>query len=702
MRKAFAADFGAGNTCLYWINPDAAAPVCTALNDPGGEPSGYAIYQDGKIVLGLGLYGLWYDDLKNIQEFHINLKGVPNEENRQELTNYFRLWRERIMKERAKEFEDLDESYWFMGCPTGAEWKSKEVRELYKKIFEDAGFKNVYIVPESNGALAFFEKTNRVLEECGTNKKLFLIDLGAYSIDATPYFGGSLGTSYGKYLGASLIDRMILRTILYGDEQKFRKGKKIINLPEILKTARVFYKNSETPGKFSSYMLLQARKLKEDYFTKESKGFLPKGNLTFNSGFFVGQGDDKEELVLFTNPKMMKILMEETPIREVLGEEFYTLKKEVVDYVGNLTWMDTLRKFLGELGKEYKIADKGADAVIMLTGGGSLMKCVADEVKNFFPKAAIHYDPQAISAIGQGIAYWAPDKIKAILFEKKYREDFLEKNNRNFIAEKFDRAFEECVADIAEALTEEEENALNFGIEQWKTYKCSSYGIPGKIESHFKDWCTNTGIPTFNSNLAKRINNLKDALNADFKNNVLDPLKMLTGKPEDDTLLKTDNKTFLSVSKELLKAMFDFWTDALVYYYKNHSQWNNFSNPSDGIFTNPRKSFYNDNAGTLNTWIAHETEATVELSHEYFCEWHLARKSELEHMGSDVFQKAVTEADLCDKCFGSRSGYLDRKNNPTLMKHYSDEGCDELESLMRKRKKEILGKLVLEELLNDE
>ena len=143
---------------------------------------------------------------------------------------------------------------------------------------------------------------------------------------------------------------------------------------------------------------------------------------------------------------------------------------------GNLTWMGTLRKFLGELGKEYKVADEGADAVIMLTGGGSLMKCVAEEVKKFFPKATIHHDPEAISAIGQGIAYWAPDKIKAILFEKKYREDFLEKNNRNFIAEKFDRAFKECVADIAEALTEEEENALNFGIEQWKTYKCSSYG----------------------------------------------------------------------------------------------------------------------------------------------------------------------------------------------------------------------------------
>ena len=92
-------------------------------------------------------------------------------------------------------------------------------------------------------------------------------------------------------------------------------------------------------------MLLQARKLKEDYFTKERENKLPpKGNLKFPSGFYVGE----EEFTLFVNPDMMDTLLEKTPIREVLGEEFYTLKKEVIDYVGN-TFFKRPVKFFGDI-----------------------------------------------------------------------------------------------------------------------------------------------------------------------------------------------------------------------------------------------------------------------------------------------------------------------------------------------------------------
>ena len=492
-------------------------------------------------------------------------------------------------------------------------------RELYKKIFEDAGFKNVYIVPESNGALAYFEKTNNVLEECGSGKKLFLIDLGAYSIDATPYFGGALGTSYGKYLGASLIERMILRTILYGDEQKFRKGKKIINMPETLKAARALYENPNTHEKFSSYMLLQTRKFMEKYFTYEIKGKLPHGNSTFNSGFYVGEEDDEEELILFTNPDMIKILMEKTPICKVLGDEFETLPAEVIDYVGNLTWMGTFRKFLGELGKEYKVADEGADAVIMLTGGGSLMKCVAEEVKKFFSKARVHYDPKAISAIGQGIGLWAPDKIKATDFQKTFRR-FCKSELESVIIPVLTEAFKDCVSDVGSAVTTEERDAVNFGINQWKTYQCHSSNIPSKIESHFKSWCANKNAATFISKLENRLNNLKVRFNEDFKNEVLRPLNMMTGNLQNDIFLEIDDKISFPVSKELFEHVFNFLTQQIIDYYKRNDIWQNIPNPSDGFFTNPRRSFYNDNAIVLNNWLDNNISATSALCEKYFCE----------------------------------------------------------------------------------
>ena len=414
MIKAFAGDFGAGNTCLYWINPDAAVPVATPLNDPLGEPSGYAVQHNNINVLGRGLYGLRYENLKNIREFHINIKKIPTEQNRAELTNYFKLWHEKLQAECDEtNLNDGDEEFWFMGFPTGEEWKSKEVRKLYKQIFEDAGFKNVYLVPESNGAVAYFQKTDNILDKVAAGIKLFLIDLGAYSIDTTPYFGEKIGTSYGKYLGASLIERMMLRAILYFPETDFRKGKRIINLPETINVVRQHYEDPETHEEFANYMLLQARKLKEDYFTKEKSNILPNGNLTWASGFTVGESDDAEEFILFINSDMMKKLLKEMPVRQILDKEFEILPPEVQEYIGNLTWMGTLRKFLGDLSEKYGNLGTGENSIIMLTGGGSLMKCFYDEVKTFFPNARIYSDPEAISAIGEGIAYWACKFLKS-------------------------------------------------------------------------------------------------------------------------------------------------------------------------------------------------------------------------------------------------------------------------------------------------
>ena len=78
MRKIFAADFGAGNTCLFYANPDALIREALELNNPGGEPSGYANEKNGDVLLGLGLFKLTYDQLKDVDRFHINIKAKTN------------------------------------------------------------------------------------------------------------------------------------------------------------------------------------------------------------------------------------------------------------------------------------------------------------------------------------------------------------------------------------------------------------------------------------------------------------------------------------------------------------------------------------------------------------------------------------------------------------------------------------------------
>ena len=356
-------------------------------------------------------------------------------------------------------------------------------------------------------------------------------------------------------------------------------------------------------------------------------------------------------------------------MREVLGDEFTALPSEVQEYVGNLTWMGTLKKFLSELRAEYEISQDGSDAIIMLTGGGSLMQCVADEVKAQFPNAAIYYDPQAISAIGQGIAFWAPDKIKAIEFKDAFDNNFIHRDGENVVLPKLLEAFGECAVEISRDVIDEERDAVIHAINIWRNYDCNGTAIPSKIEAHFKNWCENTGIPKFNQKIDEHIAALKNTLNADFKKYVLEPSNMLTGDPNKDTLLLSTDRVFLSDSRGLFKVIFEILTKHIVEYYKKNELWDHFPNKSKGwLFSDPRGDFYEQNVNFLNDWLNDQSQATGKLCYNLFVEQELP--------------------------IGNR--------NMTMCSYFVIEGWSDMENLMDKRTKEILGRLVLEEMLDDE
>lgn len=667
-RKAYIADFGAGNTCLYCAKPDTSIREAAPLNTPGGEPSGYAEDRKNKILLGAGLYGSQYRHLEQIDRFRINLKAKPTEDTMDELVFYFKSWLEKMKEDYPEEFEDVDIPYWFIGCPTGGEWKKKETQELYKSIFERAGFENVYIVPESNAALAFYQQTNKILDEYGEGTKLLLFDQGAYSLDAM-YFGQGQVTSYGGYLGAALIERMLIHEILYTDEEAIRMKKRMINWPETVEKARELYEQQGVNGKFYTYLLLQARKLKEDYFSALNSGSLVDTVDSFRTLDFDVDG---EQLVLFTNTKMMHKILEEVPVRQILGSEFTTLAPEIQEEIGNKTWMQSFRDFLYRVDQEYPDLGDGKNTIIMVTGGGSLMSCVPEAIKAHYKNASVYCDKEAISAIGKGMAYWAPDKIKAIDFEEAFhafidREEIDEDGDSvNHINQKLTEAFFNCLKKLVHDITEAETNAVVYGIAQWLDYKCSGNDIPKKIEWYLNDWCKNTGIPSFVSEMNNQIGELKEELNSEFKN------QMETFENIDRyELLKKDDEIFLSDCKGLLPIAFEVIIKAIVDHYNGrHDLWNSFPNDKKGLFSDSRRKFYNEIVETLGQWVDKETDATVDLCKDIFIEY------EYEF-------------------------YSDNDIKLTFLEQFQVEARIDLINLMEKHVKEILGKLVLEEYIEE-
>ena len=695
MRRIYVADMGAGNTNIYWIEPTSTDP--SSMTDIHGEPSGYVVYNDNEMGVGRsGIYGLKYSDFNNVQKVELKWKKVPTEENRAELTEYFRAWNKRLRNStsQVQDFGDVDEEFWFIGCPTGGEWKRRSVRKLYKEILEDAGFKNVTIIPESNGALAYYQKEWHILDNIQSTTKIILIDLGAYSIDATLFSGGKI-TSYGQYLGAGLIDKMIVRAVLYGPEARYRVGNRIINDPEIVKKALEEYKKEAREVKeareehkdsenepcriFCNFLQIAARQVKEQFFSSQIDGIYKGNDVRVDSGFFYdfGDGTPPDIMEFFFNEKMRQILMEQDPISKALGDEFADEPDEVREYVGNLTWMKTLEKFLNETADVFDLGD-GDNVLIMMTGGGSLMKCVQDKISDRFPKAQVYKDKEAVKAIGYGMARWGPDKVRAMDFEKKYREFVARPENRSYL----ETAYRESVDEMKRDVAEQETAILTDCLDDWKNYRYASTDIPDHFEQAFGKWCAVTGAPNFAADFAAKVHTIKQKINDDFMQLVVTPMNLDQCLGDLTTLLPDEDKLFVADSEQYKEFAFNMIAEIIVEHYKGFKEWlkdfNNEDKPEKSFIDrynpfytpkDPRKDFFDRNREILEKWPSKEKDQTHKLCINVFCEHKFK------------FKQA----------------------NMTLLEKFVDEAEDYLLNwLLEPLKKAILGNLVLEEILPEE
>lgn len=673
MKKAYIADFGAGTTCLYSVVIDAAVPKPVALNDPNGEPSGYALWKNKTSVLGMGLLGLSYSDLTLVDEFHINIKAIPNDENQEEMTRYFRAWLERVKQAKPLEFKNVDEQYWLIGCPTGDEWKRKETRQRYQAIFDRAGFENVMIIPESNAALAYYQKTAGALDQVDDKVGILLLDQGAYSLDATYFHDGRI-VSLGSYLGAGLVERLLVHAILYEPEAEYCLNKKGHNLPETLAFARRLYEDSGESGRrFRTYLLLGARQLKEDYFNQVHNGTLQN---TLDLTRSLELSEDQDPLELFTNRKMIQDLLYKRSVRSILGGEPEPLHPEVQEELGDRSWMEAFEKFLDRVDAvfpEFASACRRGGAgggAVLLTGGGAMMGCVNEAVVTHYPCANVPTDRQAFCAIGLGMAYWAPDKIRAEGFEMAFDELLNRKeldedgDEVGHITNLFASRQHDCMQALANIIVQEEYDAFLGGIMEWKNYKCGNQQIASKVESHITTWCRTTGMEQARDIVDKQVAQIKEELNAEFA-----PILKEYGF-QDQVLLTDQDSVFLSDTKNALKLVLEAVSAMIAKHYKEEVDdlWKVFPNASKGLFSDKRAAFLGSVGESLQERIEAETDATCEM---------------------------LSKMLLQDK-------YDIGGEERTLANTFILEGLIDLLNLAQKRKQDLLGKLVLEEYIEEE
>ena len=247
-------------------------------------------------------------------------------------------------------------------------------------------------------------------------------------------------------------------------------------------------------------------------------------------------------------------------------------------------------------------------------------------------------------------------------FLNRQKIDENDLNEVNIIQEKLINVFYECGQQMANEIVTEEVDAVTYGLIQWRDYKCESSDIPKKIEAHIQKWSCSEGIPNYNKNIQERITALKEDLNKEY-NQVMKKFEI-----NEKNIFPKDDNIFLSECSRLMPEIVNEVIDNIVSYYQKHDFWNNLPNNKKGIINNPRKKIIEDNSNLLTEWIENETNGTINMMNHVFYE--------IEYPVGD---EELTFAQLF------------------LLEGYSD-----LNGIMKKREKEILGKLVLEEYLDED
>lgn len=617
IRHIYTMDSGNGNVMAYRLDPNAAVPVAEPIMDEHGEPAGYAIAPNGNMLLGKQLEGTDFTAFAACRMVATNFKAIPTPENRAVTVRYLQGWLKRMQKKCPSIQTDGDNALWLIGCPTG--WKSAGTVEAYREIFREAGFANPVIVPESNAAMAHFQKTSKVVERATEAGGALCLDFGAYSNDGSFVSPGSV-QSTGGFVGASIIEKMIV-TVNLREPDRYRTGK-ITNPPELI---RAVLHRFETDPVFHDFMLLQGRWLKEQYFNKKRDSMLNGRDVlaqvmldedpAFGGMYF---------FMMHVNTAMMEDILFRRPIQSVLGEKlFEALSRETRQEVSYNTWNACLENYLEKVAQEFpafrqRAFGDGEKAVILMTGGASQMDFIEQTVLETYPNVRLERDLTPVLSIALGLADFAPDKLRAMRFDAAF-EEILAETEQDEHGEEQSRLFRKMAnayfafcGDTIKSVAVFEHNDLVDAIGGWVNYEYDSGRIIPKATEKLRAHFLKDVIPQLQENSVKSNKMLVDYLNERFAH-------LLKESGIDDTVLFRENEMHLDFTDLVAGEILEIVQNAVVDTYESFDSFlRTLPNPGRLNLFSSRSAVLQGISRDLDEIIGKMTDDTVNYLMEVF------------------------------------------------------------------------------------
>ena len=202
-----------------------------------------------------------------------------------------------------------------VGCPAG--WNTA-ARTRYRDLLVRAGVENPQVISESRAAFLYAKYARTVaLDVDVLNESALVVDIGSSTLDFAYIVDGretGVGTFGETALGGGLLDAALLRRAV-------ERSRDRAALRSVLSESRSWY----------SYLEIEARRLKEDYFTRLATEAAPVAKKTLRVCY-----DGVQRLTLQIDNEEASHLVDD-PLPELDGRSFSQAVSEALDNAARLT-----------------------------------------------------------------------------------------------------------------------------------------------------------------------------------------------------------------------------------------------------------------------------------------------------------------------------------------------------------------------------